>query len=116
MARDLSNRCMAYGFMTLVVCAGGIVAHEACPQPAATAQQTEFQSLVGGLGLGSGVDVSQCSFSFDPRLERSCPHGTGPIPAGFCLCSEHMSSVTVYSALPPPFVDTEDAESHAAGR
>jgi hypothetical protein len=53
----------------------------------------EFQRLVCGLGLGPATDLSQCEFSFDPRLEPTCGADCGPIPGGVYFCPQHACSV-----------------------
>jgi hypothetical protein len=64
-------------------------------------QARAFQGLVGGLGLGPGVDLSRCAFSFDPRLCDGCPEDTGPIPGGACFCPRHGCSILFYPPLDP---------------
>jgi hypothetical protein len=71
------------------------------PADGATARRDEFQTLVAGLGFGSSVDLAQCVFSFDPRLQPNCSHIDGPIPGGFFLCPRHMGRATGYPHLLP---------------
>ena len=66
---------------------------------AVAARRDEFQSLVGGLGFGPSVDLADCAFSFDPRLQPNCGHLEGPIPGGFFMCPKHVGRVTGYPHL-----------------
>jgi hypothetical protein len=50
---------------------------------------TEFQRLVGGLGLGVAPDPSRCETAFDRRLCPQCSYDLGPIPAGTIFCPHH---------------------------
>lgn len=92
-----------------------VVSGSLLPEDAVT-RRDEFQTLVGGLGFGSAVDLSQCSFSFDPRLGRACSHLDGPIPGGFFLCPQHVGCAAGYPhLLPTSHVEAEvsgDAASH----
>ena len=56
----------------------------------------EFQRLVGGLGLGPAMDLSQCDFSFDPRIGNVCPEDEAPIPGGVYFCPHHACSIFFY--------------------
>jgi len=89
---------------------------EGLPQADIAARRDEFQSLVGGLGFGSTVDLSQCAFSFDPRLRATCSHIEGPIPGGFFLCSKHVGCVTGYPHLLPAQNTEADANDHETSR
>lgn len=65
-------------------------------EPSETARRSAaFQRLVGGLGCGPATDLSQCGFSFDPRLERECSFQFGPAPGGRCFCPFHASAINV---------------------
>ena len=63
------------------------------------ATEKEFQHLVGGLGCGPAVDLSSCSFSFDPRLCPGCEQDQGPIPGGVYFCPHHACSILFYPPL-----------------
>jgi hypothetical protein len=56
----------------------------------------EFPRLVGGLGLGPALDLSDCVFGFDPRLDDSCAQEYAPLPGGTCFCPRHAGSVLYY--------------------
>lgn len=58
-----------------------------------------FQRLVGGLGFGPALDLSNCVSDFDPRLEGTCTMDYGPIAGGACFNSHRTSSVFVYPPL-----------------
>jgi hypothetical protein len=40
----------------------------------------EFQSAVGGLGMGCQIDLSRCSWQFDPRLSHEENPGLNSVP------------------------------------
>ncbi len=110
--RLLVSCCLAVS----TVSASVVLVQEWFLQDDVAARRDEFQSLMGGLGFGSTVDLSECSFSFDPRLRRTCAHVEGPIPAGFFLCSKHVGCVTGYPHLLPARPTEADANDHAASR
>jgi hypothetical protein len=56
----------------------------------------EFHHLVGGLGFGPVVDLTQCEFSFDPRLCPACSNDCGPIAGGMFFCPQHACSIFEY--------------------
>ena len=60
----------------------------------------QFQHLVGGLGFGSALDLSEDAFAFDPRLDGLCEWEYGPIPGGSCFCPRHTLSIFFYPSLP----------------
>ena len=60
---------------------------------------TEFQHLVGGLGLGPAVTLSPCPFALDPRLDDDCAADADFIPGGRWFCSRHALSVFSYPPL-----------------
>lgn len=110
--RLLVSCCLAVS----TVSASGALVQEWLSQDDVAARRDEFQSLVGGLGFGSTVDLSECCFSFDPRLRGICSHVEGPIPGGFFLCSKHVGCVTGYPHLLPARTTEADANDHAASR
>jgi hypothetical protein len=70
-----------------------------------------FQHLVGGLGFGPSLDLADCAFTLDPRLDAGCDQDRGPIPGGSCYCPRHAGSVLHYPSLDPPGVEDGDALS-----
>lgn len=93
-----------------------VVVSEALTQDDTIARRNEFQSLVHGLGFGPAVDLSHCSFSFDPRLAGACSQQTGPIPGGSFLCPMHTNCATGYPHLLPARHTETEARGHAASR
>jgi hypothetical protein len=92
-----------YLFLTLLlltVAAGAILTAENLPQDRRQAPAEEFQRLVGGLGFGPALDLSDCIFGFDPRLDAACAFERGPIPGGACFCPRHAGSLFCYAELP----------------
>jgi hypothetical protein len=114
----LVSCCLAIAMLS----AAGVVAmQDWLPAEGVAARRLEFQSLVGGLGFGSSVDLAQCVFSFDPRLQPNCSHLLGPIPGGSYLCPKHMGRATGYPHLlpaqsfPVPSLDADESD-HATIR
>jgi hypothetical protein len=99
------------------LCAVGVIAVQNwLPQDGVVARRDEFQSLVGGLGFGATVNLSECAFSFDPRLRPNCSHIEGPIPAGFFLCPKHVGRVIGYPHLLPAQNMAAEESDHATIR
>jgi hypothetical protein len=74
----------------------------------------DLQRLVGGLGFGPALDLSDCPFSFDPRLDGSCGLEHGSVPGGGCFCPRHSASLFCYPPLrqgAPQLVGEGDARS-----
>ncbi len=59
-----------------------------------------FQRLLGGLGFGPALDLSDCPFGFDPRLDGSCSEDYAPLPGCTCFCPRHAGSVLYYPPTP----------------
>ncbi|MHB1422595.1 MAG: hypothetical protein ACYC3I_05255 [Gemmataceae bacterium] len=74
-----------------------------------------FQHLTGGLGFGPALDLSDCPFAFDPRLDGGCQQDYGPIAGGGCFCPRHAGSIFFYPPLAHgavlPIEDKDDALS-----
>jgi hypothetical protein len=81
--------------IALAAAAGWVVA-DGGRAPGRAAASREFQSLVGGLGLGPALDLSECGHAFDPRLAATCARGTAPVVGGATRCPHHGGF------LPPP--------------
>jgi hypothetical protein len=92
----------------LCVLAAVALAIDHCGQMRRERLAREFQSLVGGLGLGPATDLASCAFAFDPRLAPRCPHEHGPIPCGAAFCRHHGTSIFHF----PP-LDREDRQPPA---
>lgn len=89
-------------FVALLVLTGAAAAVLAMERSAGErrARQTAaFQHLTGGLGFGPAVDLAECPFGFDPRLDPACALDRGPIPGGSCFCPRHAGSLFVYPPL-----------------
>jgi hypothetical protein len=83
----------------LAVVASAILLGEACVQHGQSGTAQAFQHLVGGAGFGPTVELSDCAFGFDPRLDGNCAQECGPVPGGTCFCPRHAGSVFYYSPL-----------------
>ncbi len=81
--------------IALLLMAGAILATEAVADRL-PAQAEQFHRLVGGLGFGPALDLSDCVFGFDPRLDDGCAYDRGPIPGGACVCPRHAGSIFYY--------------------
>lgn len=99
--------------LVLLLLIGGASAVLLVEQWNASRRETQtdaFQRLVGGMGFGPAVDLSGCAFSFDPRLDGSCSHETGPLPGGAWFCPGHSVSIMEYGPLDqgePGFVEEQ---------
>ena len=88
-------------FVILLFLAGAaavLLAFEERVQPPPDASES-FQRLVGGLGFGPALDLSECAFAFDPRLDGSGAEERGPIPGGACFHPRHAGSLFDYPPL-----------------
>lgn len=63
------------------------------------AHAESFQCMVGGLGFGPALDLSDCVSDFDPRLDGSRAMDYGPIAGGACFSSRRVGSVFFYPSL-----------------
>lgn len=63
------------------------------------AQSRQFQELLHGFGLGPALDLSTCEFSFDPRLNKSCPWDCLRTPGGIDFCPIHATSLLPYQTM-----------------
>jgi hypothetical protein len=62
-------------------------------------REKPFQRLTGGLGFGPALDLSDCPFAFDPRLDGGCQQECGPIAGGGGFCPRHAGSIFFYPPL-----------------
>jgi len=56
----------------------------------------DFQSLLGGLGFGPALDLSESTYGFDPRLNEVCVHDGTPTPGAGCMPPGHVGFVFSY--------------------
>jgi hypothetical protein len=85
--------------VTLATAAGLVLGFDNGRQPREEMRAKAFQTLVGGLGFGPAIDLSDCPFAFDPRLSPRCKQNAGPIMGGAFFCPHHACSVFDYSPL-----------------
>jgi hypothetical protein len=78
---------------------GAVLAVEAWGGQGRQRRAEEFQRLVGGLGFGPALDLADCPFGFDPRLDGACGEDRGPVPGGRCFCPRHAGAVLSYPPL-----------------
>lgn len=90
---------LLFFLLLLTGAAGAIVVVEDRKGREPPARAESFQRLVGGLGFGPALDLSDCAADFDPRLEGSCSLDYDPIAGGACFRSRQASSVFFYPAL-----------------
>ena len=95
-----SRVCFLFFLLLLLTGAAGVVlvvehwrGHEL------SARAKSFQCLVGGLGFGPALDLSDGASDLDPRLEGSCSMDYGPIAGGACFSSRRVGSVFFYPPL-----------------
>jgi hypothetical protein len=109
-----SERCL---LMCVTACLTGSLVLVACDalveNPGRATRREEFQSLVGGLGFGSSIEVAPCEFDFDPRLRGGCSFEEGPIPGGFFLCPHHAGRFSDYPSLPTGVNSLVNRTEHA---
>ena len=72
-----------------------------------SSRSASFQHLVGGLGFGPALELSDDAFAFDPRLDGTCEQDYGPLAGGSCFCPRH--SVSLFFYPPTAFEDKGDA-------
>jgi hypothetical protein len=96
----MESRTRALGIVLLLLAgaSGAVLLEDSWPRPP---RGEAFQRLVGGLGFGPAVDLSDCAFGFDPRLDGSCALERGPVPGGGYFCPRHAGSVFFYPPLRP---------------
>ena len=94
------SRLLLAAVTFLVLAAGAVVGFDGRLPPRRAAAAERFQQLVGGLGFGPAVDLSPCTFRFDPRLDASCELDTGPVPGGAFMCPRCGGSVLSFPHLP----------------
>jgi hypothetical protein len=82
-----------------VISAAAILTVEDQRENSRVARAEDFQRLLGGVGFGPAVDLSDGAFSFDPRLDPSDGHDYGPIPGGNCFATRCADSIFYYHAL-----------------
>jgi hypothetical protein len=101
------NRILVAALIAGLTVAAGVLIMVDARSGADREQQREFQTLVGGLGMGPAVDLSRCAFSFDPRLCPDCPLNHEPVPGAACFCRQHACSILYCPALVHRADDTE---------
>ncbi len=102
------GRLLLVVLLLLTAASAAVLVEQSWPRPGRGARAESFQRLVGGLGFGPAVDLSDCAFGFDPRLDPSCALERGPIPGGGEFCPRHAGAVFEY---PPPRHPTEGADA-----
>ncbi len=98
------NARLLLALLLLVAAAGSVLLAQGQRQRH-EARAREFHRLVGGLGFGPALDLSDCPFGLDPRLDGACGEDRGPVPNGRCFCPRHAGSLFPYPSLkrrPPP--------------
>jgi hypothetical protein len=81
----------------LSVAAAAVVALQPFTSQRRLAVESAFQSALGGLGMGCQVDLSRCSYQFDPRISTDDHPGLDDIPALSEVCPWHAIAL-----FPPP--------------
>lgn len=87
------------GLLSICAVAIALVALDGDLGDSKRAQADSFQQVVGGLGFGPALDLSQCEFSFDPRLCGHCASTQATIAGGSYFCPHHACSIFSYPAL-----------------
>ena len=92
------SRLLSYALVFLVGACAAVQVLERVADRRRRSATESFQKLVGGLGFGPALDLSDCAFGFDPRLDGSCSASVGPLPGAGCFCGRHGG---LFSYLPP---------------
>jgi hypothetical protein len=87
---------MLLALVLLVGAAATVLVVEARGQQRRRARAAEFQRLVGGLGFGPALDLSDGAYGFDPRLDGDCGDECGPIPGGGYYGRRHAGCLFSY--------------------
>lgn len=111
-----NHRRLFVGLVLSTVCAVGAVLFDGPPRDDIAERRHQFQQLLGGLGFGATVSLSECCFCFDPRLRPVCSQMEGPLPAATVVCRQHMGRVTEYPHLFRTDAPDRNENSHAAVR
>jgi len=101
------------GAAVVVVAAVAAVASDSLRHARRFHRAEQFQTLVGGLGVGPAVDLSHCAYCFDPRHSTGCRENVGELPGGVAFCPYHGFSVLYYPPVPRPLADTSSHPDHA---
>jgi hypothetical protein len=95
----MPSRAGGIFLMMLVMMAGAVLIIEDQIQSGRAKHNEAFQRLTGGIGFGPALDLSTCTFAFDPRLDGECSQQCGPIAGGGCFCPRHTGSIFSYRTL-----------------
>jgi hypothetical protein len=95
----LRGAILFFALLLLAGASAGVLLGEGWAQRHRQERAQAFQRLVGGLGFGPALDLSDCAFGFDPRLDGSCAADYGPVPGGNCFCPRQAGSVFSYPPL-----------------
>lgn len=99
----------------LVAASSAVLTAEGLGSDHSTTLSRDFQTLLGGLGLGPRVNLAGCATCFDPRAEERC-WGSGPLLTGLTYCPEHTLSVFAHQQLPGPLGSKQPrARNHDSG-
>lgn len=83
--------------LTAAVAIGAVLVLADGIAPAASvARDAPLQRALGGLGLGTSLDLARCATGFDPRVDGTCRSRFDPLPGGGSCCPRHRGD------LPPP--------------
>jgi hypothetical protein len=92
-------RRLALILVLLTCAAGAVLAGEDIARRRRPPRAEQFQRLAGGLGFGPALDLSDCAFGLDPRLDGGCAEESGPVPGGTGFCPRHAGSLFEYTPL-----------------
>jgi hypothetical protein len=107
------NGCLFLLLLLLTGAAGAVLVVEERKGRDTLAHAESFQRLVGGLGFGPALDLSNGASAFDPRLEDSCSMDYGPVAGGACFSSRQVGSVFFYPSLKHGFRPAEQGKGDA---
>ena len=108
MSRNHSSTIVGFLIAVVALLACVVMAAEILGENRNRAKASDFQELVGGLGCGPAVDLSQCEMTFDPRLCQDCSLRHEPVPGAVYFCPQHACSLLFY----PHFLDLPRNSHH----
>ena len=109
-----SRRCVLAAILLFLATSATVVLVTEYSRRRHSDHREAFQRLLGGIGFGPALDLSECVFGFDPRLDCTCSQGHDAIPGGSCFCPLHGGALFSYPPLDPKYLSDEEAGSRGS--
>lgn len=81
----------------LTLAAAGVIAWQPIELNRNATARRDFQSALGGLGMGCEIDLTRCSWQFDPRIAEDEEFGLDAV-----VCLRELSPWHCVSIFPAP--------------